>query len=447
MAPHKVFTYCPQATNVKETLAYEFVGGKELSIIHKHGNETLPSSGHVHGEIRLRRAPIFSPHGKKPYLTVEISNTIGFDATVKWSEDSQKLDLYTYQINPKARRDQCLAAIITAVIPDHTQLTNFVVESPSLDLALSDLKFNITGRADYSTDSGSTWMVPGLAIEPEVALSLQRPATSSRPNGKINMTDVVTNFQSRRINIETHSGSIQGIYPLHDELVLSTGSGNIDVGITPKAVSSLDPRPADLEVQTASGSIAVHLTTQNGDDTIPPRNYITRVHSTSGSIQGHFYLGSQSSFKTTTGSIDITALPVLPEEVGFYNVPPNSFETHTLSGSTKISALTPLSFAQNTTEDDLAFEVATKLRSLRSSHSSGSGELHIMHTDAWEGSVHAKSVSGKLQVRGDGFRTIKERYGAGYKELLKRRGVDGKGEGSEVEASTVSGAINFAIVA
>lgn len=401
----------------------------------------------MQGEIRLRRAPAGSKHGSTPYITVDISNTADFDATVKWSEMSQTLELTTFQYSTKSRQRQCLSAIITAVIPDDTEITNLVVASPSLNLALSDLKVNVTGRAQFSTLSGSAWLAPGLPIEPEASPSAHHPAISSKPRGKINSTEIVNNFHSRRTIIETRSGSITGNYPLYDELVLSSESGSIDVGITPKAALKSDPKPADLEVQTASGSIRVNLPLNKFGDIIPLRNYITRVHTTAGSIDGHYYLGSESSFKTTSGSIDITALPVLPEDMELIRIPPNSFETHTLSGSTKVSALTPFSFFDNSTAVDLELAAAIKLRSLRSSHSSNSGEIKVLHTDAWEGSVHAKSVSGELEVRGDGFRTIKERNGVAFKEVLKRRGVDGRGEGSEVEASTVSGGIKFNIVA
>lgn len=48
-------------------------------------------------------------------------------------------------------------------------------------------------------------------------------------------------------------------------------------------------------------------------------------------------------------------------------------------------------------------------------------------------------------MKGEGFRTVKERTGWAFKEVEKRRGVDSKGEGSTVDISNLSGTVEFIV--
>jgi hypothetical protein len=435
------------------------------------------------GEIRLRKAPKDSEHGKKPYITVDIGTSTNMSILIDWSEDSQTLELSTPRYTEKyLAESQCLYVEITAWFPEDAEFTNLRFDSTTLNMALSDIKVNVTGRSKFTTLSGEVWLPSGgddSTVSGEAVDQLNHPAMSSKPRSDNPSVSTNLQFSSRRIVVETISGSITGNYPLLDDLLLSSQSGEITVEVSPQAASKSAPAPADLEVQTASGTIRVDLPFKGANYLPPSRDYITRVHSTSGSIYGSYYLGSESSFKTTSGTIDITTLPVLPagSDGNTMKVPPNVFETHTVSGTTKISVLEPIFFSAlslthqtppvdpylpSNGDDPYTNTPSTvssspalssepipkkpKLRSLRSAHSSNTGQIIAQYPDAWQGSIHAKTVSGDIVVKGEGFRTVKARKGWAFREVLKRRGVESAGEGCFVEMSNISGEVEFDIV-
>jgi hypothetical protein len=156
------------------------------------------------------------------------------------------------------------------------------------------------------------------------------------------------------------------------------------------------------------------------------------------------------------------------------------FETHTISGTTDVAMLNPIFISLLSLSDEQPIrkphpdpwtpiddddpyliiplvteqsmftldprEEATKkkLRNLRSSHSSNSASITVHYPDAWEGTVHEKSVSGSISVAGD-IRLIKERNGYAYKEILARKGVDNNGEGCMVEMGNIAGSLRFLV--
>jgi hypothetical protein len=375
------------------------------------------------------------------------------------------VDKYSY-------KPQCLYVIITAFFPEETELTNLVFDTPTLNIALSDTRLNVTGHSQFNTVSGDVWLTLGDTVEIQSIPKTGHRARRSSPaffNGTIT-AETHMSLSSRKTVIETLTGDIKGTYPLLDELVISSQSGDISIAVAPQPASKNAPAPADLEVQTASGAIRVDFPLEP-KNSIPHRDYVTRVHSTTGDISGTYYLGSDSHFKTTSGSIKFDALPVVQEERQVSKLPPNIFETHTVSGSSKFRILDPLTLpltpstssqdpfdpydilfppisVSETSEVNLAAFPANsqtqKLRTLRSSHSSNTGDIVATYSDAWQGGVHVRTVSGDIEVRGDGFRTVKERNGWGYKEVLKRRGVDGT-EGSKIEVGTVAGSVSVDI--
>jgi len=287
-------------------------------------------------------------------------------------------------------------------------------------------------------------------------------------------------FSSRKIVVETVSGSITGSYPLMDYLGLSSESGSINVDVIPEKVLPSAPAPADLEVHTSSGSIKVNCPLRYVP---PPRNYITRVHSNAGSIEGLYYLGSTSSFRSTAGGIRIDGLPVLQgSSVNNKDVRPNIFETYTISGGTRVQVLDPIFISplsaseqpiQEVHPDPVALigdddpyivippnaardqnllvldprgqESKQELDSLKSTHSSSAASLDVHYPAAWVGTLHAKSVSGSVKARGDGIRIIRERKGYASKEIVARKGVESEDEGSFVEMTSVAGSLAFVV--
>ena len=160
--------------------------------------------------------------------------------------------------------------------------------------------------------------------------------------------------------------------------------------------------------------------------------------------------------------------------------PENLFETHTVSGDTRVEVMDPvffevlswqredpclpindqdpyllppppatLSTKLTTRSNPKSISTSTKtphLRSLRSTHTSSSGRILATYPDAWQGTVHGKAVSGDISITGPGFRTIKSRKGFAFHEVLKRRGVENGADGGFVEMNSISGDVDFEIL-
>jgi len=473
--------YCPSARYRNDPVTYEFPIGADISVLqttHRDENSHRTVNVNTVGEIRLRRLPKDSKHGNQAYFTVNVHvSDRGLEVIRTWDEDSRLLKVSTpVNANIDTPGPHCVSLEITAWFPEDAELTNLLIESITLTLrVLDDIKINVIGRSKFATITGKVSFP---------AISLMAP--NIEPSGFSGSSEVSSPshpFSSRRILVETVSGSIDGTYPLMDYLGISSQSGSIHVGVLPQVVLPSAPAPADLEVQTASGGIQVHFPVrdvQNPTYTPPPRNYITRVHSSSGSIKGSFYLGSVSNIRSTSGSVHIKGLPVIQEDAG-----QNTFETHTVNGGTHIQVLDPIYisllsysdehpiqgphpdpfapigdddpyliippnqyFDQSLFEIDEREEAAKKaLRNLRSVHVSSSGSVDVQYPNSWEGTLHAKSVSGSVSAKGDGIRIIRERKWYGYKEVLARKGVDDDNEGSIVDMTNVAGSLQFTVAA
>ncbi|KAH8661616.1 hypothetical protein BGZ60DRAFT_380915 [Tricladium varicosporioides] len=463
--------YCPSATIRNDIVFYDFSTGADLTVIQTtHDNEQSSRTIHVEtsGEIRLRRLAKDSPHGSKPHFTVDV-HVSHPDLIVSrtWDENSRLLKISTPRYaRLDARGPHCVSLEITAWIPEDAEFTNLLIESITLGLrVVDDIRLEVKQQSKFATITGNVWF-PSLE---ETHASMAHLLAMMIEQG------MNTPFNSRRIIIETLSGSITGAYALLDYTALSSESGNIAVDVSPQVVDLDAPEPADLEVQTASGSIEVKLPLSHP----PPRDYITNVHSTSGSIGGSFYIGSLASFKTTAGSLNFVALPIVQRNISKDSeAPVNYFETHTVAGSTDVEVLNPifisalpsspttppstspsqpsgpgtvpdgdfLTFPFSTAADyALDPKSETKLRTLQSKHSSNSASVSVKYPSAWEGSIHAKTVSGDIKVKGSGLRMVRERKGWAYKEVLARKGVEGKGEGSAADMNCIAGSLDFLV--
>jgi hypothetical protein len=388
----------------------------------------------------------------------------------------------------------CISLEITAWIPEGANFKDLWIGSLSLDTRIiDDINVTISGETRIANIGGDVWFP---LLEDFALLPADKLARSHLPvvmDGSDTYTqdlllglstpDPKHPFASRRTLVETVTGEINGVYPLLDFLELSSQSGSISAGVLPQKVLPDAPAPADLEVQTASGSIQISLpvaSETNPDYIIPPRNYITNVHSNSGAIRGFFYLGSLGSFKSTTGSLKLRTLPIIPSDDSGTVTFPCRFETHTVSGSTDVEVLDPIfisriSSLEQATEgttptpdpydpvgdhqpfltippvralykhSDTSSVSISKLRTLQSKHSSNSAGVSVIYPSGWEGSVHAKTVSGDITVTGGGVRTIRERKGWAYKEILARKGIEHAGQGSVAEMSDIAGNLRFAV--
>ncbi|TVY49253.1 hypothetical protein LOCC1_G000798 [Lachnellula occidentalis] len=496
------YSYCASATHGRGQVVYEFPVGTDLTVLQTtHDNDEPWGSDSVKttGEIRLRKIPKDSEHGNRAFFTVDIHvSDPELEISRTWDEDSRKLQISTPRYaKTKSGGHHCVSVEITAWFPEDAQLSNLLIEAITLTLrAFEDLKVKVDGRSKFTTLSGDVYFPTINGSEAIMDQDVKEPegqAIVDRAN--LESQGILSDkgwfkkgpthpFSSRRIVVETVSGSINGFYPLLDDLVISTQSGDVSVGVLPQEALKEAPAPADLEVQTASGSIKVDFPikgTENPKFTPPARNYVTNVHSSSGSIDGTFYLGSLGSFKSTSGSIQITVLPVTQASTtpNLVDAPPSRFETHTISGSHDIQVLdpvfiTPLSSAdvqsnQQTQPDPYSplgddepyivlppivdrslvtlnpSETKKKLRNVQSKHTSNSASVQVSYPSVWQGSIHAKTVSGDIEVSGNGIRTVRERKGWAYKEVLARKGVEDKDEGSYAEMSDIAGSLRFKV--
>jgi len=270
------------------------------------------------------------------------------------------------------------------------------------------------------------------------------------------------------------------LFPLYDHLGLHSTSGHVKVGVVPKPVDNSAPASAELDVYTVSSSVSVNLPINSSKNTRlvpPPRNYVTRVKTTSGAISGTYYHGSVGDFKTTSASIRITALPVLEQHSSSSTI----FETSTQSGATRVDILDPVYITLGSdhrkemprqpkkpdfpfapigdddpylllppkTDGKMPGSLATidtePIRTLRSTHLSISGSVAVAYPKAWEGIIQGTTLSGSIKVSGEGVHVISEKSGIINKEVVAKKGVDKVGEGSAVELTSISGRLEFTI--
>ncbi|KAK2629002.1 hypothetical protein QTJ16_002105 [Diplocarpon rosae] len=466
-----VESYCDTAEIKEDEVIYEFPSGADFTVLQTtHGADDSRDLANVNtaGEVRIRRLPKDSEQGNRAYFTVgAYVSDPSLEILTTWDETSRFLEISTPRL---ARLDtggsHCVSLQITAWLPEDAEFTNLMVQSATLNLrVVDDIKIKVTGQSKFASISGHV-SFPSTSAE---GFEMQSPGwRSSGPYYP---------FSSRGILVETMSGHIDGDYPLMDFLGLSSESGNVNVNVIPQEVLKEAPKPADLEVQTVSGSIQVNCPVGAGDPAYqpPPRNYITNVHSSTGSIRGSFYLGSSSDFKSISSTITIIGLPVLQDDSssGVSAAPNNTLATHTISGTTNVQILEPIFIApansvenpaQSSTDSNTPYLVlptantkiqslfvidprtATtnlKLRSLKSTHASKSALINVNYPDAWEGTMRARTVSGKIQTFGEGTRIIRERKGIANQELVLGKGVGAEGEGCLVEMQDIAGSLYF----
>jgi hypothetical protein len=486
--------YCPSATHKEDVAAYEFPIGADLTIVQLtyDGDDGYRAVNvKTAGEIRLRRVPKDSSHGNQAFITVDARVS---DPSLKviqtWDHTTRVLHVST----PKyARLDgkgpHCVSLEITAWFPENAEFTTLLIEAIHLTLrVMEDIKINVSGQSTFGT-------ITGQVAFPQTSLlgsTTERP-TISKVAPSTNLDDGVaassstsrsnTPFSSRRIVVETVSGSITGCYPLMDYLGVSSQAGSIKISVFPQPVLPDAPAPAELEAQTTAGSIEINLPVRGAVNPTyipPPRDYTTRVQSSAGSIMGSFYLGSVSNFRTVSSSIHLTAMPVLQAgNADDSGLSPNTFDTHTVNGKIDVEVLDPIfitmvPYADERPQrpppsnpylpigdddpylilppsmdetlfkvDDLAISKNKTLRNLMSSHGSQSGSVSVRYPAVWEGTLHAKTVSGSITAVGQGLRLIREKKSFASSELLMRKGVDTDDEGCFVEMSDIAGSLHF----
>jgi hypothetical protein len=487
--------YCSSAIYHDDMATYKFPLGADLTVMQKTYDNDGGRSVNVGiaGEIRLRRLPKDSSNGNQAYITVDVNVSDQNLRVIKtWDHETRILKVATPQYARfGSSQPHCVSLEITAWFPENAELTNLLIEAIHLNLRVAeDIKMSVSGQSKFASLNGhvafpsTSLLGPGTEFstpsETSHFIDFDEGGSTSSLADQVNIP-----FSSRRIVVETLSGSITGCYPLMDFLGVTSQSGSVKINVFPQPVLPSAPAAAELVIDTISGSIEVNLPVRDAGypNYLPPlRNYTTRVHSRTGSIKGSYYLGSISDFRTVDSSIHITTMPVLQadraDESGF---PPNSFETYTVNGGIKVNVLDPIFIAMVPYVDELPernlhsspylpigdddpyliipssivkalFKVdkselsrEKRLRNLRSTHGSQTGSVRLQYPTVWEGTLHAKTVTSSISAGGDGLRIIKEKKGFASNELLARKGVDGDDEGCFVDMSALSGSLQFLV--
>ena len=222
-----------------------------------------------------------------------------------------------------------------------------------------------------------------------------RPAASSSPS------------ISRETVIDLTSGSVTGAYSLYDLLSIRTTSGHIDITLNLQNASISAPKPALLDLSTASGSIRVKTPTLHTTK-IPDREYKTGISSYSGSIHAETVHGTRTSLKTSSGRIVAELVPFGP------NTSRSDIETRSYSGGTDI------------TVRPSGANASQPLRKLYADYQHGSGGLRVRYPSTWEGSVQGRTAAGGVETKWDGLRIVKDKEGYVGREI---EAVKGEGEG------------------
>lgn len=463
-----------------DVIAYDFKAKKDLIV----KQETHAGEGSFHintaGEIHVRRLPKDSKYGAHFTIDVRVSDP-DLDIRKTWDDGTHTLKIST----PRKARigsisiNNCISLGITVWLPEDALLANLDISAVTLNLrVMDDLKIDMAGFSKLSSISGDISFPTFSNSDKPASKENELPPAFVKPNHS---------FSSRRIDIESVSGSISGVFPLYDHLGLHSTSGNIKVGVVPKPVDTSAPKSAELEIGTSSGDISANLPLTSLKNTRyipPPRDYVTRAQTNSGDFSGSLYQGSIISFKSTSGNFKSSILPIFDAEAEKSGL----LETLSTSGDTQILVLEPVYVQLSSSKQpDQRNEMPTqpkkpespyrpigdddpyllfppkfdgalldksvarsnddekKLRTLRSSHKSTSGKISVGYPKAWEGTISGKTTSGGISVTGEGVNIIRVNNGIIYKEIVAKKGVDREGEGSNIEMITTSGGIKFTI--
>ncbi|KAL2195920.1 hypothetical protein P885DRAFT_70063 [Corynascus similis CBS 632.67] len=442
---------------------------------------------HVQGAVVFRRA---GPDTPQSAVTLEVTVTDErLDLYSSWDSEAGALEvLVPHRVEwSKDRPRACVNVKITAWIPENSTLKLLNTDVVHLDIKLLDnLSLTIAEGAKLTSTVGTiTSASTGDTARDHKLVDSTAPPSSYH-------------FHSRIIDIHTTAAPITGAWPLYDYLGLQSTAGNIRVAINPKEADYEKPKPAILYVKSLSGDVDVrepiHLAQATfyigqhsfpagsadglqaqaqAEAYLPPREYRVDVHTSSGDIDAALAFSSSAGFKSTSGIVSLELLPVLDASLAEPGAKQVTLTTSSTSGTTDVKILEPLwvdefpaaavaqgrggggekpryvdlsgrlssSSPQSAKEGEGGdgARAPSPLRCLHSTHTTTSANIKLRYPASWEGDISLASLTGSLQVGGDGVKLIKagSDWPGVNKSLLARKGE--KGEGGKVTAKSTSG--------
>ncbi|KAL2160129.1 hypothetical protein VTH06DRAFT_1784 [Thermothelomyces fergusii] len=480
-----------------QTFGANFGPGKQLTLLER----TVDEDGrrgwgevHVQGAVVFRRAGADTPQSA---ITLEVAVTDErLDVISSWDEEAGTLEvLVPHRVEwSRDRPRACVNVRITAWVPEGSTLKHLNTDVVHLDIKLLDnLSLTVAkGTALTSVVGTITSASTGSAARDEklVDAAINPPLSYD--------------FESRIIDVRTTAGPITGVWPLYDYLGLQSTAGDVRVAIHPKEADADDPKPAILYVKTLSGDVQVrepihaaqatfhmaqHIFAAGSADRrraeaqaeayLPPREYRVDVHTSSGDIDAAVAFGLSGGFKSTSGTVSLELLPVLDAILAEPGSRKVDLSTASTSGTTDVKVLEPLwvdsfpAFAtgqsgssgssgkpryvdlsrplsssstrgtEGAEDGNGGGSVPPPLRCLHSTHTSTAADIKLRYPASWEGEISLGTLTGSLQVGGEGVKLIKT--GSDWpginKSLLARKGE--KGKGGMVTAKSTSGNANF----
>lgn len=465
----------------KQTYGIDFGTSKDLRIVEKSNGDDHPGWNwvHVQGTVVLRRA---GPDTESSAVTVE---TIVTDDRLRfyssWDAEAGSLEVIVPRRVEWARERPrvCVNFKITVWVPEGSTLRHLTADVEHLDIKLlNNLSLSIRDGAKLTSVAGT--------------ITSASTGSTSHDNNNNLLDETVSHppptylFHSRIIDVRTTSAPINGAWPLYDYLSLQSTSGDIRVAVNPHAADPDTPKPATLYIKSLSGDVDFREPIHAAEGTfrigqalsaaadrrralaqaeaqLPPREYRVDVHTSSGDIVGAAAFGAASGFRSTSGTISLEVLPVLDArlaEVGGRQV---ELTTSSTSGATDVKVLEPLwvddldlasarvhgkgvrrGYAGMETQDVAATGGGKEkpLRCLSGKHTSTSANIKLRYPASWEGDIGLATLTGALQVGGEGVKLIKtgSDWPGVNKMVLARKGE--KGEGGKVQGKTTSGDVD-----
>jgi hypothetical protein len=279
----------------------------------------------------------------------------------------------------------------------------------------------VIGDPTYADGLWSTWLPEsklrlniaslhmGMQIHNGVDFSVTKSTHVSLTKGTLDAAA----FNSRETHLKTISGSISGLYSLHDLITVTSKSGSVNIEVEPMVATASSSPSAIFKVDAHSSSVRTDFKRKR----IPERDYQVYINTTVGSVDATLIHGSRTEINSVAGFVNAD---LLPYKSGNYA---SMINTNTQSGQTKVTLRTPYK-AKN-----------MPMTGLTSIHQTTSGELDVTYPQEWIGHVNGTSLNGALHLEGEDLVLLGENDEPQNNHVEAKKGVNG----GSMDFNTVSG--------